>query len=74
MILSDIETFIAQLEKRLVNLQPALSFAHRAFVIEFAGTPKSGRAPLLRRYDISFLEMALESTFLPSELQFVPFR
>lgn len=42
--MTDIETFISKLEERLIKLQPALSFAHRAFVIEFAGTPKSGKS------------------------------
>jgi predicted NUDIX family phosphoesterase/thymidylate kinase len=32
------------LEKRLADLKGTLGFAHRAFVIELAGTPKSGKS------------------------------
>jgi len=35
---------VSGLEDRLAHLKSALSFAHRAFVIEFAGTPKSGKS------------------------------
>jgi predicted NUDIX family phosphoesterase len=40
----DIDAVVTELEQRLGALQPSLIFAHRAFVIEFAGTPKSGKS------------------------------
>jgi predicted NUDIX family phosphoesterase/uridine kinase len=41
---SDIDQTVRDLEQRAANILPALRFAHRAFVIEFAGTPKSGKS------------------------------
>ena len=40
----DTQEIVQALEERLSVLKSALSFAHRAFVIEFAGTPKSGKS------------------------------
>jgi len=40
----NIQETVRALEARLVHLKTTLSFAHRAFVIEFAGTPKSGKS------------------------------
>src|SRR5215813_2744420 len=39
----DIETEIRKLEERAERVRRLLVFASRAFVIEFAGTPKSGK-------------------------------
>lgn len=40
---SELEKTIQELETRTVAVQQLLHFASRAFVIEFAGTPKSGK-------------------------------
>lgn len=40
----DTQEIVARLEDRLAHLKSTLSYAHRAFVIEFAGTPKSGKS------------------------------
>src|SRR5215475_10195981 len=40
----DIETEIRKLEERAERVRRLLVFANRAFVIEFAGTPKSGKS------------------------------
>jgi predicted NUDIX family phosphoesterase len=42
--MSETDRTVEFLENRLSSLVPALSYAHRAFVIEFAGTPKSGKS------------------------------
>src|SRR5260370_4149715 len=42
--LSDNQEMVRALEQRLATLKSTLSYAHRAFVIEFAGTPKSGKS------------------------------
>src|SRR5215204_7495616 len=40
----DVDAKVTKLERRVDALRTALRFAHRAFVIEFAGTPKSGKS------------------------------
>src|SRR5258708_12358050 len=42
--LSDNQEMVRALEQRLATLKSTLSYGHRAFVIEFAGTPKSGKS------------------------------
>jgi hypothetical protein len=42
---NDIEAQVEALEKFAADTRAHLSFAQRAFVIEFAGTPKSGKSP-----------------------------
>jgi predicted NUDIX family phosphoesterase/thymidylate kinase len=42
--LSDTQEIVRTLEQRLFRLKSTLAYAHRAFVIEFAGTPKSGKS------------------------------
>ncbi len=39
----NLEAELQELEKRAEALRSLISFAQRAFVIEFAGTPKSGK-------------------------------
>ena len=42
--MQEIQETVSGLESRLAQLHTTLPFAHRAFVIEFAGTPKSGKS------------------------------
>src|SRR5258708_7555420 len=42
--LSDNQEMVRALEQRLATLKSTLSYAHRAFGIEFAGPPKSGKS------------------------------
>src|ERR1051325_10881641 len=40
----DLDTLVRDLERRAADLRPLLEFASRAFVMEFAGTPKAGKS------------------------------
>lgn len=44
---SDIDDKVANLEQRAEHLRSLLRYAPRAFVMEFAGTPKSGKSTLI---------------------------
>lgn len=49
---------LAKLEKQLALVQPRLSEKRRPFIIEFAGTPKSGKTTTISQFTSFSNEMA----------------